>query len=278
MDTSGFLKALAAKSAREVHMSEGDYIGEDGLIYCGKCHTRKQTRVSLPDGTEITPMCMCDCEVKAKEHAEEEDRRRESMQRVSRYRSAGFADSELAKCTFVNDDGGNPKASRIAKRYVENFREFKGIGKGLMFYGSVGTGKTYLASCVANALIDQCIPCLVTNFSRIVNTLQGTFDGRQQYIDSLNDFDLLVIDDFAAERNTEYVNEMIYNIIDSRYRAGKPLIVTTNISIETFNNPQDLAKQRIYSRIKEMCVPVEVNGRDRRTAPSHADIIAKLFE
>jgi DNA replication protein DnaC len=269
--------ALVRRSSQTMPMSDGDYIGEDGLVYCGKCHTRKQTRVTLPDGREITPMCMCDCEVKSKEREEAEERKRERMQRIGRYRSAGFQDSELAKCTFDKDDGASAAASLVARNYAKNFRDFRRAGKGLMFYGPVGTGKTFIASCIANALIDQCIPCLVTNFSRIVNTLQSTYEGKQQFMNDLNDYDMLVIDDFAMERNTEYVNEIVYNVIDSRYRAGKPLIVTTNVPISEFNAPQDLSKQRIYSRIAEMCVSVEVSGKDRRKGSSDADLIAKLF-
>lgn len=270
-------KALVANSKKTTPMKEGDYVGEDGLIYCGKCRTRKQTRITLDDGTVLTPMCMCKCEIERDEREEEERKQRERMQRVSRYRSTGFQDAELAKCTFDKDDSASADASRIARNYVKNFKDFRKAGKGLLFYGGVGTGKTFLASCIANALIDQCIPCLVTNFSRIVNTIQSTYDEKQKYIDSLNDFDLLVIDDFAMERNTEYVNEIVYNVIDSRYRFGKPLIVTTNVPVEELRDPQELQKQRIYSRIAEMCVSVEVSGKDRRKATSDVDLIAKLF-
>lgn len=278
MDASNdIFKALVANSKRKMPMKEGDYIGEDGLIYCGKCRTRKQTRITLDDGTELTPMCMCQCQIEAKEREEEEDRKRERMQRVRRYRSAGFHDKALERCTFALDDGASPTASKAARGYAKNFSDFKKAGKGLMFYGNVGTGKTFLASCIANALIDQCIPCLVTNFSRIINQIQATFDERQKYIDSLNDFDLLVIDDFAMERSTEYVNEIVYNVIDSRYRAGKPLIVTTNVPVSEMRNPQDMAKQRIYSRISDMCLPVEVSGKDRR-GEMDSFLIGKLFE
>lgn len=93
-------------------------------------------------------------------------------------------------------------------------------------------GKTYAACEVANALIDKGYPVLVTNFARITNTIQGMYEGKQDYIDSLNEFQLLVIDDLGAERESAYMQEMVYNIIDSRYRAGLPMIYTTNISIE----------------------------------------------
>lgn len=137
-------------------------------------------------------------------------------------------------------------------------------GKGLLFYGGVGTGKTFAAACIANALIDQGKPCLVTNFARLVGTIGGMYDGRQEYIDGLDRFELLVIDDLASERDTEYMGEIVHNVIDARYRSGKPLIVTTNLTLAELGNPTDVRRQRVYSRVLEMCFPVEVSGGDRR--------------
>ena len=90
------------------------------------------------------------------------------------------------------------------------------------------------------------------------------YEGKQNYLDSLNEFDLLVIDDLGIERNTEYVNELVYNIIDARYRSGKPMIITTNLKYSDLHNAEDTSKARIYSRIIEMCLPVLVGGEDRR--------------
>jgi DNA replication protein DnaC len=80
----------------------------------------------------------------------------------------------------------------------------------------------------------------------------------------LNKFDLLVIDDLASERDTEFMGEIVQNIIDSRYRAGLPLIVTTNLTADELKHPQEIRKRRIYSRLFEMCVPLEVQHKDRR--------------
>lgn len=275
MDASKAFKAIVDHSMKR---ENGDYIGADGLLYCGKCHTRKQTRITMPDGTEFTPGCMCKCQIERQEREREEDKRRERMAKVARYRKNGFSDSALSHCRFSDDDMANPLASKVARNFVKNFSDIKKAGKGIMFYGGVGTGKTFIASCIANALIDECRPCLVTNFSRITNALMGTYEGKQEILDSLNNYDLLVIDDFATERNTEYVNEIVYNVIDDRYRSGKPLIVTTNVNPATIVNTGDMTKQRIYSRIMEMCVPIELSGKDRRKSRNDGDLISKLFE
>lgn len=278
MDTNSMMDALAALTEKGIKIADGDYVGKDGLLYCGKCHTKKQVRLTLPDGKIITPMCLCECRVAARDAGEAERALQERIYKINNYRAAGFPDKDLKNCTFKNDDGANAFVSRAAHRYVDNFSEFKKQGKGLMLYGGVGTGKTFTAACIANALIDKMHPCLVTNFSRIINTLQGIYEGKQQYLDSLNRYDLLVIDDLAAERNTEYVNEIVYNIIDSRYRSGKPLIVTTNVTPALMDAERDINRKRIYSRIAEMCISIEVAGKDRRKGNQSGDLMKLLFE
>jgi DNA replication protein DnaC len=157
------------------------------------------------------------------------------------------------------------------KNFVEHFPTFREEGKGLLLFGTVGTGKTFLAACAANELISRGIPCLVTNFARIANEVQGNFE-KQQYYDNLNSFPLLVIDDLSAERKTEYMQEIVFNVIDARYRANLPLIVTTNLTREELLNPADLTYQRIFSRLFEMCTPIEVSGKDRRQQALREDI------
>lgn len=256
------LLSLEAQSAAVIQRNEGDY-EKDGLLYCGKCHTQKQARVNIL-GVEHKPMCMCKCESERYEQEKREAEQRSKIQRLETLRKEGFPDADLEKCTFESDDGANEKIIKIAKKYVDNFAEMKRRNKGLLLYGGVGTGKTFVAACIANALITKGIPCLVTNFSRLINTIQGQRDNRQEYIDSLCQFDLLVIDDLAAERDTEYMQETVMNIIDSRYRSGLPLIVTTNLTVNQIKNPEDIRKSRIYSRLMGMCIPIEVQGTDRR--------------
>ena len=246
-------------------INDGDYVGEDGLLYCGLCHTRKQIRLEML-GREITPMVPCKCRSEEIRKEEEAEKQRIKDNEVSQMKRAGFPDYEMANWTFENDDGGDPKTISIAKRYVEKFQQMKADHKGLLLFGTVGTGKTYASACIANALIEKGIPCLVTNFTRLINTMQGLREGRQEFLDDLNDYDLLVIDDLAAERDTEYMQEFVMQIIDSRSRSGLPIIVTTNLTATELKNPSDMQKQRIYSRLLGMCIPIEVKGKDRRKA------------
>ena len=249
-------------SRQTISPEEGDYYIYD-ILYCGKCNTPKMKKITV-FGRKMYPYCLCRCEAERREKEEEERKRQEAMEEIRRMRRTAFQDTVMYDWTFANDDKQNPQISKVCQNYVDHFSTMKEKGRGLLLYGSVGTGKTYMSACIANELIDRGHPCLVTSFSRLVNTIQGMYDGKQDYIDGLSRFDLLVIDDLASERDTEYMGEVIQNIVDARYRSGLPMIVTTNLTKDDLIHPEDLRKQRIYSRLFEMCVPVEVKGKDRR--------------
>lgn len=242
-----------------VPKAEKEYTGEDGLLHCAKCHKATQTRVNIL-GADTVVRCICDC----RKEEIERNKQREIEEEKDRQRRHCFAETNMSGWTFENDDRNNPKLSDAMKRYAENFKDFKKESKGLLLYGTVGTGKTYYAACIANSLIDQGHRVLMTNFARLTNQIQGMFEGKQKYIDSLNEYSMLIIDDLGAERNSEFMKEMVFNIIDSRYRAGLPFIITTNLSAEALKNPEDIGYQRIYDRILERCLPVEINGISRR--------------
>ena len=105
----------------------------------------------------------------------------------------------------------------------------------------------------------------MTNFARILNTLAGMHsEDRNLFIDSMNRYSLLIIDDLGMERNSEFALEQVFHVIDSRYRSRKPLIVTTNLTLTELNTPADMAHRRIYDRILERCVPIRMNNRNIR--------------
>ena len=257
-----FLSAIEQNAKRTITPEDGDYL-VDGLLYCHKCHTPKQIRIEFM-GEVRTPMCLCKCAAEEQERIAREVKEKEKQEEIRRMRQIGFPDQEMRDWTFANDDRANPRASDACRKYADLFDDFKKKGKGLMLYGGVGTGKTFLSACIANELINKGHPCLMTSFPRIVNNIQSPQGDKQEYIDSLQHYELMVVDDLSAERNTDYMMEMIHNVIDSRYRAGLPIIVTTNLTAEELKNTSEIQRQRIFSRLFEMCIPIKVDGIDRR--------------
>ncbi len=150
--------------------------------------------------------------------------------------------------------------------YAAHWEEMKAENIGYLLWGKVGTGKSYFAGCIANALMEREVSVCMTNFALILNDLAASYKDRNEYIDRLCRFPLLILDDFGMERGTEYGLEQVYNVVDSRYRSQKPLIVTTNLTLEELQNPEDTAHARIYDRLLEMCCPVCITGENIRKA------------
>ena len=159
---------------------------------------------------------------------------------------------------FELDNGKVPQMEQ-ARRYVAHWGEMYQENLGLLFWGKPGNGKTFAAACIANALLERKPPRKVkmTTLGTVLNKLPGlSAQDRDWYLKSLHSCDLLILDDFGMERQTEYGREQVFSIVDGRYLSRKPLIVTTNLSLRELKSPADMARQRIYDRILELCVPV----------------------
>jgi len=269
----------AIEKMAEITPEPEDYTGEDGLLYCGKCHTAKQFRTDKPPfaGKLLPRLCRCEQERREKEQAEDAHRRH--LATVEDLKRRGFTDPEMRKWTFTNDNGKCPQME-YASFYVENFEEMRKQNIGYLLWGGVGTGKSFFAGCIANALMEKEIPVRMTNFALILNDLTASFEGRNDYISRLCSFPLLILDDFGMERGTEYALEQVYNVIDSRYRSGRPLIVTTNLALEDMHHPQDTAHARIYDRLLELCAPILFTGGSfrRETAQSKLERLKSMME
>ena len=190
--------------------------------------------------------CSCQCIERTKQEALINQQKHNHL--VRRLKAEGFSDPSMLDWAFENDNGRSPQMHH-AHRYVEQWQTMRAENLGLLLWGGVGTGKSFLAGCIANALMEQEVPVRMTNFARILNELNSSFSGRNDIVDRLCRYPLLIIDDFGMERGTEYALEQIYNIVDSRYRSRKPLIVTTNLTLDEIRHPQDTAHARIYDRL-----------------------------
>ena len=136
----------------------------------------------------------------------------------------------------------------------------------MLLWGTCGNGKSFAAACIANALIDRGVPALMTSFPAILKD----FTNESEIERIMREYDLVIIDDLGAERQSEYALEKIFYAIDERYKSGKPLIVTTNQPIKVMNeyrNGTDMRYSRIYDRILEMCIPIPFDAPTRRKEP-----------
>ncbi len=299
-------------NAKEKNKKEAeDYIGAEGLLYCGKCHTPKECRLDdeyilkLGYGALPTP-CKCSAE-----SFEKERRAQKSMELECKYdafkdcakspfellswfsrndytiskrliskrrelqREICFTDNLWADMTFDLDDAETPKLSSIMRNFVTNFDRIAASGKGLLLLGEVGTGKTFYAACVANALIDNGKTVFMAKLNYIRNKLQENFEGKQSFLDAITGVDLLIIDDFGAEADTGYMQEIAFEVIDERTKTGLPMIITTNLSFDQMLCADSLYKKRLYSRILGSTRTIKVNGDDRRlknSAKSKKDV------
>lgn len=257
------------KKAMTTKENPGDYTGPDGLLYCGKCHTPKQVLMSVPalTGTD-TPQALpvtCKCQKEADEKAEAERQAAEFKNNLeARWRADGFHDPSYLKPTFSDDDGANQKLTGVCKKYADRWPEMLENGMGLLLYGGVGGGKTFLAGCVCNALLKKQVSVCATSFPRVLNVLQNSMD-RQKALDRLARYQCVLLDDFGVERGTEYAQEQLFAVVDARYRAKRPTIITTNLSLHDLENPQNLSYTRIFDRLLELCpIRLCVSGPSRR--------------
>ena len=243
-----------------------DYTGEDGLLYCGKCRTPKEAffpkETAAWFGRDRHP-AECECQRAQRLEREAAEQRRKHLETVADLKRRGFSDKAMQEWNFANDNGHTPQMN-FAHAFVAEWEDMKVKNIGYLLWGKCDSGKSYLAGCIANALMEKEIPVRMTNFATVLNDLAATFDGKNAYIEKLCSYPLLILDDFGMERGTEYGLEQVYNVIDSRYRSNKPLIVTTNLTLEELQKPQDTAHHRIYSRVTGMCVPVLCTGRQNR--------------
>lgn len=249
-------------------MKKKEIVGADGFLCCSVCGEtiEREMMVPLLDGSnrkrKMRVICMCRCQREEKEAYEKRLRFEEEQRTIDNLRQLSLMDARLKPVRFstykVTEE--NRKVFGIAKRYVENFGEMFSNGQGILFWGNVGTGKSYTAAAIANELLVQMQSVIMTSFIKLLDEMSDIDRDDGEYIAKLNRAKLLIIDDLGAERGTDFALEKVYDIIDSRYRSGKPIILTTNLEISYMKSCNDIRYSRIYDRVFEMCYPVKMDG------------------
>lgn len=261
-----------------------DFFDADGFRCCGRCNTRKE--IKSPYNADKRLPVTCACELERIKQEDEILAHKQFMIYMKDLWRDGLTDKESLRYSFSMDDRRNKSFSDTCRRYVDEWDEIweearkKDHPIGILFYGGVGTGKTFLSCCIADALLKRRVSTAITNFPRILNKLQGTFE-KQEVIDGMNRYQMLIVDDLGAERGTEYSEEQVFSVINARYIAKKPIIITTNLSLEDLENDKNsLMQKRIYDRVLEMCpIKLKMDGQSRRkdNAQERRDIAAKII-
>ena len=209
----------------------------------------------------------CPCQEARREaerrHWQEENRR--NLLRSLRDAAQLGRYSEATLDTF-RPRTGTEKALWECKRFVNEFPRNTGI----LLSGKYGNGKSHLAGAICNALIEQGHKCLFRNVLQLLNSIKATWDSEStdrewNLMHEFKTADLLVLDDLGAHKWSEWREDTLYTIIDSRYSLQNPVVVTTNCSLDEL---EERVGGRSFDRLKEMCLMIE------NTADSYREIIA----
>lgn len=260
------------------------YIGEDGLLYCSKCHTLRETKEIVPIFNKRMPV-WCEC-MKEKERKEKEQKEyAQKMEIINRLRSASLLGERYANATFENTDttvGGDfMKAFERCKKYCDVADLSLENGYGIYIYGKSGIGKTHLTACICNELISQYRQCLFTNFFEISKLIRSTWgrsnNDAEGIIRKIGEVDFLFIDDLGTEalrKNGEdnWLQEQVFDIINKRYNNKKPTIFSSNHSLNELINERGMMSKTV-DRIMEMSTAIiKVNGDSYRAKNRRKDV------
>jgi DNA replication protein DnaC len=268
-DVNNVFMAYVARAEDAVPKNPDDFIGDDGLLYCGVCKKQKQCR-PFKEHPEMVVSCVCECIIKEQARLKEEQRREEQARRREMCfktpdKQNGDGDrtykvKQEIDFTFNLDDSPHTEASRITRGYAEQFTPGTDW---LLLCGTNGIGKSFYSACVCNELLSCGFRCRFTSISEIESDLWAAENKNGVYTD-LAEHDLVVLDDFGAERDTEYMHEIQFNVLNTFLQLGTSCIITTNLSADELFNPKSKDMKRIFSRIYEKSIPVCCKGEDRR--------------
>jgi DNA replication protein DnaC len=174
-----------------------------------------------------------------------------------RYRGVSFDRAPISELP--------PNVMQPARRFIEKLNQNLDGGHGLWLIGDVGTGKTSLAMLVSKLALKEGRSVAIYSVPRLLGDIRNTYDdaGRNygEFFEALVTVDLLHLDDLGAERQTPWVLEQLYSLINERYEAQRSILVTSNL---TWEEAEQQMGKRTISRLTEMTDQIPMFGEDLR--------------
>jgi len=225
---------------------------------------------------------------------EEEDRRNARMAaQVERLFSDSGVRARFRDRTFATfrEDAANAEAFRTMQAYAADFRSClprtdgrgrvcapERIRNGIYLTGGYGVGKTHLAVSVANELLGRGIAVVCMTMIDLLDRIKQSWDegedDESQLLRAYREVPLLILDDLGSEQPTEWGLARLFGILNARYEAYMPTIVTTNYGADELirrmtpksagGPPDQKTPEKIVDRLTEMCVGLFIGGRSRR--------------
>jgi DNA replication protein DnaC len=159
------------------------------------------------------------------------------------------------------------EAVKKVRAYIDALDSNLGAGRGLWLFGDTGTGKTTLAMLVSKAATEMGHSVAIYSLPKLLARIRRTYDdeaGSDSYgafFERLTSVDLLHIDDFGAEKRSDWVLEQLYSLVNERYEDERSIMLTTNLTVDKL---EDQIGARTVSRLTETCEQVPLFGADRR--------------
>lgn len=256
----------------------------NGLPYCSKCGKPHFFKFE-----NFITRCICDCVVEEQKKEQEKiemERRKIIFAKKQQY--AGLPEKyKSARFDNATIDKGNKEIYDRAKTYCSKFEDILNNNLGIYFFGENGSGKTHLTACICNEILAN-TDYLVkfTSITRLIQEMQSSYNYDNnitiaEILTKIKEFDLVIIDDLGKEflgGKSAYAERMLYEIINARYNANKPVIFSSNFTIKQLM--EDLRVDRaIVERIGEMSnriIKVEGHNFRKENYSSKTDILKEM--